>query len=57
MASLQSCQLLRTSCMSTHIRTSAAVAHFEPLRIYIDTSVLGGCFDVEFARWIQRTDR
>src|SRR2546426_7067021 len=23
----------------------------EPLRIYIDTSVLGGCFDVEFAPW------
>lgn len=23
----------------------------EPLRIYIDTSVLGGCFDVEFAEW------
>ena len=23
----------------------------EPLRIYIDTSVLGGCFDVEFAAW------
>ena len=22
-----------------------------PLRIYIDTSVLGGCFDVEFALW------
>jgi hypothetical protein len=22
-----------------------------PLRIYIDTSVLGGCFDVEFAPW------
>jgi len=22
-----------------------------PLRIYIDTSVLGGCFDVEFSRW------
>lgn len=21
------------------------------LRIYIDTSVLGGCFDVEFAWW------
>jgi hypothetical protein len=21
------------------------------LRIYIDTSVLGGCFDEEFARW------
>ena len=23
----------------------------DPLRIYIDTSVLGGCFDPEFARW------
>ena len=23
----------------------------EPLRIYVDTSVLGGCFDVEFAEW------
>jgi hypothetical protein len=23
----------------------------KPLRIYIDTSVLGGCFDVEFAVW------
>lgn len=23
----------------------------KPLRIYIDTSVLGGCFDVEFAMW------
>jgi hypothetical protein len=23
----------------------------ETLRIYIDTSVLGGCFDVEFAEW------
>jgi len=23
----------------------------KPLRIYIDTSVLGGCFDIEFARW------
>ncbi len=23
----------------------------ETLRIYIDTSVLGGCFDIEFARW------
>lgn len=23
----------------------------EPLRIYIDTSVLGGCFDQEFAEW------
>jgi hypothetical protein len=23
----------------------------ERLRIYIDTSVLGGCFDVEFAKW------
>lgn len=22
-----------------------------PLRIYIDTSVLGGCFDREFATW------
>ena len=22
-----------------------------PLRIYIDTSVLGGCFDIEFSRW------
>ena len=22
-----------------------------PLRIYIDTSVLGGCFDIEFAKW------
>jgi hypothetical protein len=20
-------------------------------RIYIDTSVIGGCFDIEFARW------
>ena len=27
------------------------VAQMEPLRIYIDTSVLGGCFDVEFAEW------
>jgi len=27
------------------------VAQTEPLRIYIDTSVLGGCFDVEFAKW------
>lgn len=27
------------------------VAHMEPLRIYIDTSVLGGCFDAEFAEW------
>lgn len=23
----------------------------ETLRIYIDTSVLGGCFDIEFSRW------
>jgi hypothetical protein len=23
----------------------------KPLRIYIDTSVLGGCFDIEFAVW------
>lgn len=23
----------------------------KPLRIYIDTSVLGGCFDVEFEVW------
>lgn len=22
-----------------------------PFRIYVDTSVLGGCFDVEFAEW------
>lgn len=28
-----------------------AMAQMEPLRIYIDTSVLGGCFDVEFAEW------
>ncbi len=27
------------------------VVQMEPLRIYIDTSVLGGCFDVEFAEW------
>lgn len=27
------------------------MAQKEPLRIYIDTSVLGGCFDVEFAKW------
>ena len=27
------------------------MAQTEPLRIYIDTSVLGGCFDVEFAKW------
>ena len=27
------------------------VAQMEALRIYIDTSVLGGCFDVEFAKW------
>ena len=27
------------------------LAQMEPLRIYIDTSVLGGCFDVEFAEW------
>ena len=27
------------------------VAQTETLRIYIDTSVLGGCFDVEFAEW------
>jgi len=27
------------------------MAQLEPLRIYIDTSVLGGCFDVEFAEW------
>ena len=27
------------------------VAEMDPLRIYIDTSVLGGCFDVEFAEW------
>jgi len=27
------------------------VGQMEPLRIYIDTSVLGGCFDVEFAEW------
>lgn len=27
------------------------VAHIEPFRIYIDTSVLGGCFDAEFAKW------
>lgn len=27
------------------------MAQMEPLRIYIDTSVLGGCFDVEFAEW------
>ena len=25
--------------------------HMEPFRIYIDTSVLGGCFDVEFTEW------
>jgi hypothetical protein len=23
----------------------------KPLEIYIDTSVLGGCFDIEFATW------
>lgn len=23
----------------------------ERLRIYVDTSVIGGCFDREFARW------
>jgi len=27
------------------------MAHVKPLRIYIDTSVLGGCFDVEFSEW------
>ena len=27
------------------------MARTEPLRIYIDTSVLGGCFDSEFATW------
>lgn len=27
------------------------VVQLEPLRIYIDTSVLGGCFDQEFAEW------
>jgi predicted nucleic acid-binding protein len=27
------------------------VVDLKPLRIYIDTSVLGGCFDVEFAVW------
>jgi hypothetical protein len=27
------------------------MAQMKPLRIYIDTSVLGGCFDVEFAEW------
>lgn len=27
------------------------VAQVEPLRIYIDTSVLGGCFDTEFSEW------
>jgi hypothetical protein len=27
------------------------VAKTEPLRIYIDTSVLGGCFDAEFSEW------
>ena len=28
-----------------------------PLRIYVDTSVLGGCFDVEFARLSNRLIR
>lgn len=27
------------------------VAQVEPLGIYIDTSVLGGCFDTEFSEW------
>ena len=27
------------------------MAKTEPLRIYIDTSVLGGCFDAEFSEW------
>ena len=27
------------------------VVQMERLRIYIDTSVLGGCFDAEFAEW------
>lgn len=27
------------------------MAQVKPLRIYIDTSVLGGCFDVEFSEW------
>ena len=27
------------------------VAQVEPLRIYIDTSVLGGCFDTKFSEW------
>ena len=27
------------------------MVHVKPFRIYIDTSVLGGCFDVEFSEW------
>src|ERR1017187_7365148 len=27
------------------------MAQVKPLRIYIDTSVLGACFDVEFSQW------
>jgi hypothetical protein len=29
----------------------AKVTSADRLRIYIDTSVLGGCFDSEFAPW------
>ena len=30
------------------------MAQVKPFRIYIDTSVLGGCFDTEFSEWSNR---
>ena len=33
------------------LKSIADVTSTDRLRIYIDTSVLGGCFDPEFATW------
>ena len=33
------------------LKSIADVTFADRLRIYIDTSVLGGCFDPEFATW------
>ena len=30
---------------------NSRIGNMERLRIYVDTSVLGGCFDVEFVTW------
>lgn len=40
-----------SSLTSCERKTPGAASSMKKLRIYIDTSVIGGCFDAEFSQW------